>query len=316
MQPDDFDPVPGQAEMISPGLRRVLARNPGPMTWRGTNTYLLGWRGLAVIDPGPDDPAHLAALLGAVMPEQRITHILVTHAHLDHSPLAKPLSDATGAPVLAFGDASAGRSAIMSELAERGLTSGGEGVDTEFAPDQTLPDGSVVTGDGWSLTAHWTPGHMGNHLAFEWGDSIFSGDLVMGWSSSLVSPPDGDMTDFLASCSRLERLAPRILFPGHGPTVTAPAKRIAELIAHRKGRERDVMAALSEGAATLFEITDRVYGDIAPTLRPAASRNALAHLVDLQRRRLVSARPQASEAAIFALIKKDDRKTTEPSGRS
>ncbi|TDL91277.1 MBL fold metallo-hydrolase [Meridianimarinicoccus aquatilis] len=316
MQPNEFDPAPGRAEGIAPGLRRVVARNPGPMTGPGTNTYLLGWRGLAVIDPGPDDPAHLAAVLDAIGPEQRITHILVTHAHLDHSPLAKPLSDATGAPILAYGPASAGRSTIMVELAERGLTSGGEGVDTKFSPDHKLADGNVVTGDDWSITAHWTPGHMGNHMVFEWGDCVFSGDLVMGWSSSLVSPPDGDMTDFLASCEKLARLGPRILHPGHGAPVTAPAIRIAELIAHRKSREQDVLTALARGARTLHEVTAIVYGDIPPALLAAASRNALAHLVDLRGRGLVSAHPDPGEAAIFTLIKKDDKKTTEASGRS
>ena len=200
---DDFDPVPGVAEELSPGLRRILAPNPSPMTFRGTNTYLVGTTELAVIDPGPASEPHLQAIMKALAPGQRVTHVFVTHSHLDHSPLARALSDETGAPVLAFGDSLAGRSTVMEQLAATGMVAGGEGVDHDFTPDRGLKDGETVNGSGWTLEVIHTPGHLGNHIALGWGDICFTGDHVMGWASSLVSPPEGDLTDFMASCRRL-----------------------------------------------------------------------------------------------------------------
>jgi len=277
-------PPVGTAQRIGEDLRCILAPNPSPMTFRGTNTYLLGNRHLAVIDPGPEDEAHLAAILAALRPGQCVSHILVTHAHLDHAPLARRLSQETGAPVLAYGDAQAGRSAIMQGLAARGDVGGGEGVDTDFTPDRVLCDGEVVTGDGWSLTALWTPGHFGNHLCFDTGRDLFSGDLVMGWASSLVSPPDGDLTQFMASCARLRARAPARLLPGHGAPVADPVARIDWLIAHRKAREAAILEALREGPQTAPALAARLYTDTPPALLPAAARNVFAHLVDLHAR--------------------------------
>ncbi len=283
----DFQPVPGKPDELLPGVRRVVAPNPSPMTFRGTNSYLVGTRGLAVIDPGPDMDAHLDALLASVGPDQHISHILVTHAHLDHSPLARRLSDVTGAPVFAFGDAKAGRSAVMTRLAEGGLVGGGEGVDTAFAPDHRLADGDTVTGDGWTLEALHTPGHMANHLSFALDGTLFSGDLVMGWATSLVSPPDGDLTAFMTSLRRLaERPWSRFL-PGHGDAVSQPAARIADLLSHREGRETSILAALSDGPATATELASLIYVDTPPPLLPAATRNVLAHLIDLVERSAV-----------------------------
>ena len=219
----DLVPRPGQPVDIITGVRRLLAPNPSPMTFHGTNTYLVGDTDLAVIDPGPDSPDHLAAIMGAVGAHQQITHILVTHAHIDHSPLARALARATGAPVLAYGDASAGRSLVMQQLAAQGLAGGGEGVDHAFVPDLCIPHGAVVSGPDWTLEAIWTPGHFGNHLCFAFDDILFTGDLVMGWASSLVSPPDGDLTDFMASCAALRGRKDRVYLPGHGDAVTEPA---------------------------------------------------------------------------------------------
>jgi glyoxylase-like metal-dependent hydrolase (beta-lactamase superfamily II) len=280
-RPEEMPPPPGEPRDLGRGIRAVLAPNPSPMTHWGTNTYLLGTRRLAVIDPGPDDPAHLDAILAALRPGQSISHIFVTHAHLDHSPLAAPLSEATGAPVLAYGDAGAGRSAVMARLAEAGAVGGGEGVDAGFAPDLVLCDGETVTGDGWQITAHWTPGHFGNHLSFQSGDDVFSGDLVMGWASTLISPPDGDLAQFHRSCARLARLAPDRLLPGHGAPVAAPGARIDWLRAHRAVREAAILEALRAGPADAAALAARIYTDTPAALLPAAARNVLAHLIDL-----------------------------------
>uniref|UniRef100_UPI003F6B289B MBL fold metallo-hydrolase n=1 Tax=Marivita sp. TaxID=2003365 RepID=UPI003F6B289B len=214
----DFQPEPGIAEWLAPGLRRVLAPNPSPMTFRGTNTYLIGDGDLAIIDPGPSDEIHLNALVQSIGKE-RVSAILVTHAHVDHSPLARALADKVNAPIYAFSDATGGRSAVMQQLAATGLMGGGEGVDHDFSPDIQLTDGETVSGGGWTLRALHTPGHFGNHLSFAWNDVLFCGDLVMGWASSLVSPPDGDLTDFMASCRRLRSQDWSVFHSGHGAPI-------------------------------------------------------------------------------------------------
>ncbi|MFB9150610.1 MBL fold metallo-hydrolase [Roseovarius ramblicola] len=299
--PPDTAPQPGAPRDLGGGIRAILAPNPSPMTHWGTNTYLLGTRRLAVIDPGPDDPAHLAAILGALGPGQSISHILVTHAHLDHSPLARRLSAATGAPVLAHGGPEAGRSAVMARLAQAGRIGGGEGVDSGFAPDRALGDGEPVAGDGWHLTAHWTPGHFGNHMCFDAGGDMFSGDLVMGWASTLISPPDGDLTQFRASCARLAAAAPARLLPGHGAPVSEPAARIAWQVAHRDAREAAILGQLARGPADAATLARRIYTDTPPGLLGAAARNVLAHLVDLLQRSRVRALSPLSRTTRFAL---------------
>lgn len=270
---------------LEPGIRLLRAPNPSPLTADGTNTYIVGTGDVAIIDPGPwagaADDAHLAAILGALQPGERISHILVTHSHLDHSPLARPLSKATGALIHAFGPSDAGRSAMMQKLAQTGDLGGGEGTDHDFSPDVTLADGEIIEGGNWRIEALWTPGHFGNHLAFAAGDALFSGDLVMGWATTLVSPPDGDLTEFMASCRRLAKRRDRIFYPGHGAPIEAPQERTNWLIAHRQEREAQILGAMEQGIETIPEITRRVYTDIAPTLLPAAQRNVLAHLVDL-----------------------------------
>lgn len=301
MTAEETPPVPGRAEMLEPGLRRILASNPSPMTFRGTNTYLLGLREIAVIDPGPDDPAHLEAILAGLPANARVSHILVTHAHLDHAPLARPLSQATGAPVLAFGDATAGRSAVMTRLAETGLAGGGEGIDRGFTPDIRLADGETVESADWQLTALHTPGHMGNHICLAWGDALFSGDHVMGWASSLVSPPDGDLTDFMASCRRLAAQPWRRFYPGHGAPVDAPATRLDRLITHRLAREAEILAALAPGPLTAAALAAQIYTEVPPALLPAAGRNVFAHLVDLAQRGRVTPVSTLSFDGAFAL---------------
>ncbi|MFY0682357.1 MAG: MBL fold metallo-hydrolase [Thalassovita sp.] len=296
-----FDPPVGPAIELQPGLRRILAPNASPMTFRGTNTYLLGDQQVAVIDPGPDSPEHLAAILGATDDGRRISHILITHAHLDHTPLAKPLSERTGAPVMAFGDAQSGRSPVMQRLAQQGLSDGGEGIDHAFAPDQILADKAWIETPEWRVQALWTPGHLGNHLCFVWDKVIFTGDLVMGWSTSLVSPPDGDLTDFMKSCRMLRQIPAQIYHPGHGAPIPNPTERLDWLIAHREARESQILQALSGAAATAREVATAVYHDTPPALMPAATRNVLAHLVDLYEQNRVFVVGQVTENSKFAL---------------
>lgn len=298
----DFDPIAGLPEELEPGLRRVLAPNPSPMTFRGTNTYLLGTRGIAVIDPGPDNGAHLEAILAAITPEQSVTHIFVTHAHVDHSPLSARLAQATGAPILAFGGPQAGRSVVMQELAAHGMAGGGEGVDANFVPDQILKDGDLVVGDSWQLEAFHTPGHFGNHLSFAWGEACFCGDHVMGWASSLVSPPDGDLTDFMESCRSLRARNWRVFHAGHGAPIKDPAARLDWLMAHRLGRETQILSQLAEGAASAQTLATRIYTETPAALLPAATRNVFAHLVDLVGKNKVTPQGPLQVEAVFARL--------------
>ncbi len=299
LPPDDFNPPAGVAIELEPGLRRILAPNPSPMTYCGTNTYLLGTRDLAAIDPGPDDPAHLEAILAAVGPEQRIRHIVVTHSHLDHSPLARALSARTDAPVTAFGGPTAGRSRVMRDLAEQGLAGGGEGIDIAFSPDRTVADGDRIDGSDWTLEVIHTPGHLGNHIALGWRDACFTADHVMGWASSLVSPPDGDLTDFMASCRRLKARDWRIFYPGHGAPVTQPGARLDWLIDHRLAREAAILQALAPAPSTARALAERIYTDTPAALLHAAERNVFAHLVDLTQRNLTKPGFELSISAHF-----------------
>jgi len=294
-----FDPKVGDAEVLDTGLRRVLAPNPSPMTFRGTNTYVLGERGLCVIDPGPDSDAHLEAILDAVGAGQRITHVVVTHAHVDHSPLAARLAAAVGCQVCAFGGPQAGRSAVMADLAARGMAGGGEGVDASFAPDVVVAEGDVIDGDGWALEVIHTPGHFGNHIALAWGDACFVGDHVMGWASSLVSPPDGDLTDFMNSCAKLSARDWRVFHAGHGAPIENPQQRLDWLVSHRLGREAEILDALTKGSATAEGLARQIYRETPEVLLPAATRNVFAHLVDLTGKNKASPVGEMHAEAVF-----------------
>ena len=300
--PDDFDPPVGVAMPLSPGLRRIVAPNPSPMTYRGTNTYLVGTTDLAVIDPGPASQQHLQAILDAVGPDQTITTIIVTHTHLDHSPLARPLANATGAPVLAFGDATAGRSPVMAELAAGGLAGGGEGVDHAFTPDHIVTDGQIIRGSDWQLEVLHTPGHIGNHIALGWNDICFTADHVMSWASSLVSPPDGDLTDFMTSCARLQSRDWAIFHPGHGAPIEDPAGRLDWLVRHRQAREAAILEHLSANAQTARQLAETIYTDTPAALIPAAERNVFAHLVDLYGKMQVKPLGTLSATALFERV--------------
>ncbi|MFY8146222.1 MAG: MBL fold metallo-hydrolase [Rhodobacter sp.] len=284
----------------NPDLRLVRAPNPSAMTERGTNTWIVGRGAVAVIDPGPADEAHLAAILAALGPSERVSHILVTHAHADHSALAPALAQATGAPVLAFGTARDGMTGAMADLAAD--AAGGEGLDLAFRPDIRLSDGETVQGAGWSLTAIHTPGHLGNHLCFRWGMLGFSGDHVMAWSTSLVSPPEGNMGEYRQSLARLADLPWTALLPGHGAPVTDPAARLAELSAHRSRREREILAALQTAPATPARLVKTIYTGLPARLHGAAERNVFAHLLDLAHRNMVESDAAPSPAAKFRLV--------------
>ncbi len=296
----NFAPKAGVPVTLAPMLHLVLAPNPSPMTFLGTNTYIIGKGTVAVLDPGPDDPAHLAALLAA-LGDQKVSHVLLTHSHLDHSPLARRLADTTGAAVCAFGDSAAGRSSVMQSLAAEGLAGGGEGIDHQFVPDIHLKDGASIDGSWGTITALHTPGHIGNHLCFIWDKTVFTGDHVMGWASSLVSPPDGDLTDFMASCTRLQAIRADRYYPGHGAPITDPDERLRWLIAHRQTREAQIIQALSAGPTHIDSLTKMIYDDIAPGMLPAAARNVFAHLIDLHQRGRVLAAPRLGLKAEFAL---------------
>lgn len=284
-----------------PQLRCLTAANPSPLTGTGTNTYLLGSAEIAVIDPGPDLPSHLAAILAALRQGERIRQILVTHAHRDHSGLAARLADATGAEVLAFGTALDGRSPLMARLAPN-LPPSGEGLDLDFCPDRTLADGARISGPDWELAALHTPGHLGSHLCLALGEQLFSGDHVMGWSTTLISPPDGDMGAYMRSLARLQTGRWRQFLPGHGAPVEAPSERLAELVAHRLAREAAILDHLSRSPALIPQMTRSIYHEIPPRMLPAAERNVLAHLIDLASRNLVTASPSLHPDAVFTRV--------------
>lgn len=266
------DPLPPCVAMeVAPGVRRLMCDNPGPFTWRGTNTYLIGRGRVAVLDPGPVDAAQCEAILRATEGEV-ISHILVSHTHRDHSPGVAALQAATGARSYGFGP----------HLTPPGP--GGEGGDHSFRPDETLADGAVLEGDDFRLTAIHTPGHCANHLCFAAEDGVvFSADHVMSWSTTVVSPPDGDMADYMASLAKLGALDAHLFLPGHGPPLPDPARFVAALAAHRLEREAMVLDALRRaGRATALELVPPVYGPVLDMkLVPAAARSLLAHLIKL-----------------------------------
>ena len=275
-------PTPGVAVRLSPLVRCVLAPNPSPMTHWGTNSYLIGNGEVAVLDPGPAVPTHIDSILAALEPGERVSHILVSHAHLDHSAGVPLLAAATGAPVYAFGDAIAGRTELMRRLASFGRLKGGEGLDEGFACDVTLVDGEVLTGGDWSIEAIWTPGHFGNHLCFALPSesAVFSADIAMSWATSLVSPPDGDLAAFMASLDRLlTRPEAKVYYSGHGSPIEKPKERVQVLIDHRRSRHQQIRQALKRGPSTPADLAAGIYRDIPPALLPAAARNVFAHLI-------------------------------------
>jgi glyoxylase-like metal-dependent hydrolase (beta-lactamase superfamily II) len=272
---------PGAVARLSPLVRRVVAPNPGPFTFTGTCSYVVGAGDVVIIDPGPDDEAHRAALIAAVKGE-RVTHILVTHTHKDHSPGTRALSRATGAPVWGCG------AHIPVEDHPSGRLDASH--DTDYAPDVEMRDGEALTGAGFTLTAVHTPGHASNHLCFALPEerSLFSGDHVMAWSTTVVSPPDGDMAAYMASLERLAARPEDIYYPGHGAPALAARRYVRGLATHRRQRENAILARIRDGDADIATIVSQIYAGLDPRLMRAASLSVLAHLQDMTARKLVA----------------------------
>jgi glyoxylase-like metal-dependent hydrolase (beta-lactamase superfamily II) len=272
----DFDrslePRYGEAVRLSARVLRLLARNPGPFTFLGTGVHIVGEGGaVAVIDPGPDDPAHLAALKAAIG-ARRVSHILVTHTHKDHSPAAAPLKAWSGAPTHGFGPH------VQTDDVE-------EGGDRLFMPDVRVKDGDSITGEGFTLECVHTPGHTSNHICYALAEekALFSGDHVMGWSTSVIAPPDGDMGAYLASLEKLLRRDDAIYYPTHGSPIAQPKDHVRALIAHRRQRAAQVRDAMARGVDTVPALVAELYADVAPALHKAAALTVQAHLEQMLR---------------------------------
>jgi glyoxylase-like metal-dependent hydrolase (beta-lactamase superfamily II) len=278
-----FDARPGavdapyaRPEQIETGIARLLAHNPSAFTFYGTQTYLLGEREVAVVDPGPALDEHLDALIAAIG-GRPVVAICCTHTHRDHSPAARPLAQATGAPVI-------GCAALALETAGPRADAA---FDADYAPDRVLDDGDSITVDGRALTAVATPGHTSNHLCFAYGDALLTGDHVMGWSTTVVFPPDGDMAAYMASLDKLRRREDRIYYPAHGPPVTNPKQYVRGLMGHRLQREKQILRLVEEGPRAIPDIVAAAYPGLDPRLTTAAGGSVLAHLLDLEKRGLV-----------------------------
>jgi len=263
----------GEAMRLSLLIQRVLAGNPGPFTFRGTGVYIVGQHEVAVIDPGPSLPAHIEALKGALK-GLRVTHILITHTHADHSPAATALKEWTGAATYAFGP----HPKFSDDEAE-------EGGDRDFVPDVRVKDGDVIETGGMTFDCVHTPGHTSNHMCYTLREekALFTGDQVMGWSTSVVSPPDGDMADYMASLKKLLARADRTHYPTHGAPIKRPKAHLEALLAHREAREAEIVACLQRGASTIASIVTRLYAEVDRRLHPAAARTVLAHLIKLKK---------------------------------
>lgn len=284
----NFDVAPGAAIRISPLVRRVLVNNPSPYTFKGTSTFIVGEGQVAVIDPGPDDDAHLAALLEALRGET-VTHILVTHSHADHSPLARRLKQATGARTFAQGAVEAPPAAGLRLDAA---------IDHGFVPDVRLAEGDGLTGPGWTLEALFTPGHMSNHMCFALKEerALFAGDHVMAWATSVIAPPDGDMSQYFASLRKLLQRDDEVYHPGHGPSRRDPLPLVRGYLAHRRMREEAIRARVAQGARSVAEIVAAIYADVDPRLHGAAALSTRAHLEHLVAQGRLSCREGIYEA--------------------
>lgn len=281
---DMTEQQPGTIQQLNPLVRRLLAPNPSPFTFTGTQTYVVGDEDVAVIDPGPDVAEHVETLLAAIGGSM-VTAILCTHTHRDHSPAARILKAATGAPIVGCAPL------VLDDVGPRSDAA----FDADYAPDRILVDGDIVSGAGWTLQAVATPGHTSNHLCFALPEAgaLFTGDHVMGWSTTVVSPPDGDMTQYLASLEVLMGRDDAVYYPAHGEPIDRPRRLVRGLIGHRRQREGQILRLLGKGTDQVPAMVSSMYAGIDPRLHGAAGRSVLAHLIDLERRGLVAARGEA-----------------------
>ncbi len=264
----------GASQSLSPLVRRVIANNPGPFTYNGTGTFIVGNDEVAVIDPGPDLATHVDALLSA-LDGVAVSHILVTHTHRDHSPAARLLKQKTGAPTYGFGPHGSGRPESGGQIEE--------GADHDFHPDHPLRHGDVIEGDGWSFETVHTPGHTSNHLCFALREekTLFTGDHVMGWSTTVIVPPDGDMQAYMRSLDLLLKRDDKIYRPCHGPAINEPGPFVDAYIAHRRDREAQILTCLTGGPSSIAGMVEVMYADVPSFLHPAAQRSVHAHLVHM-----------------------------------
>jgi glyoxylase-like metal-dependent hydrolase (beta-lactamase superfamily II) len=292
-----FDLAPDTVREVAPRVRAIVANNPGPFTFKGTMSYIVGRGKVAIVDPGPDDDAHVAALLDAVRGET-VSAIFVTHTHRDHSPAVPKVKAATGAKVYAQGPHRLARPLHTGETHRLDASA-----DMDFRPDVALADGEVVRGDGWTLQAVTTPGHTANHMAFAFAESdlLFAGDHVMAWSTTIVAPPDGAMTDYMASLHKLAQRSEPLYLPGHGAAVRDAPRYVQFLIRHRQAREASILHRLGKGAADIPTIVKAVYIGLDPRLAGAAALSVLAHLEDLVARGVVATDGPASIAGTYRL---------------
>jgi glyoxylase-like metal-dependent hydrolase (beta-lactamase superfamily II) len=293
----DFDAPPGRVDCVAPGVRRILAPNPGPFTFTGTCTYVVGEGEVAILDPGPDNRAHIDAVLKAVGNE-KVAHVFVTHTHRDHSPAAVAIVEKTGAKVFAEGPHRAARPLALDEKNRLDASA-----DTDFMPDVRLTDGAIVEGKDYALEAVTTPGHTANHLVFalRGTDILFSGDHVMAWSTSIVAPPDGAMGDYMASLRKLKGRRETLYFPGHGPPVKNAQGFVDRYIAHRNGRETAILRSLERGEADIPALVRAIYIGLDPRLTGAAGLMTLAQLEDLVERGVVATDGTPTLASHFRL---------------
>jgi glyoxylase-like metal-dependent hydrolase (beta-lactamase superfamily II) len=273
-------------EELEPGIARVLAHNPSAFTYFGTQTYLIGRGELAVIDPGPDLPEHVEALKQSIG-GRPVVAVMCTHTHRDHSPAARPLAERTGAPII-------GCAALALETVGPRADASFDG---DYEPDRVLGDGESIAIDGESVTAVATPGHTSNHLCFAYRGALFSGDHVMGWSTTVVVPPDGDMAEYMQSLDKLRQREDRIYYPAHGPAVTNPQQYVRHLVGHRMQRERQILGLLGERPRAIPDIVASAYPGLDPRLTVAAGGSVFAHLLDLERRGLVQSQGDEWKAA-------------------
>ena len=284
----------GEAAVLSPLIRRVIAKNPGPFTLYGTGTYIIGRGNVAVIDPGPADAAHIDAIVKATEGE-RITHMLVTHTHNDHSPGCALLREMCDAPTYAYGPHGAGKH-------EQGVAVE-EGGDMAFVPDRRVKHGEVIEGDGWSFECLYTPGHTSNHICYSLREeqALFTGDHVMGWSTSIVSPPDGDMASYMESLNLLLEREDAVYWPTHGPAILAPRPHVEAFVAHRREREHQIEACLADGVRHITDMVPTMYRELPTFMHPAAARSVFAAMIYLVERGVVTCEGPLSVDAAYAL---------------